>query len=52
MDEKIKVVPMGSKKSGAWIIKGIAPPPPATSGIEVFYGRTNTCLSKKPKGYS
>lgn len=34
---KITITPKG-KKSGAWIIKG-ATPPPATNGIEVFYGK-------------
>jgi len=33
----IAVKPKG-KKSGAWIIKGVTPPP-ATNGIEVFYGK-------------
>lgn len=34
---KITITPMG-KKSGAWLIKGTTPPP-ATNGIEVFYGK-------------
>lgn len=37
MAKEVVVVPRG-KQSGAWTIKG-SNPPPATNGVDVFYGQ-------------
>ncbi|GLV14748.1 hypothetical protein Heshes_24320 [Alicyclobacillus hesperidum] len=41
-DKRIEIVPKG--ESGWFVIKGITPPP-ATNGIEVFYGQKKEIIS-------